>query len=58
MKVSTAIVDEQNKRAQSLLEKQGFRCEAYYRENIFFKCEWGSERSYARLASEWRQAFA
>lgn len=54
----TALVDEQNKPAQYLLEKQGFRCEAYYCENAFFKGEWGSERAYALLAREWRQAIA
>ncbi len=51
-----ATVDTVNLRAQRLLEKQGFRQEGRYRENIFFKGAWSSECSYALLNYEW-QAF-
>ena len=50
----TATVDVLNFKAQRLLEKLGFRREAHYRENIFFKGVWSDEFSYALLASEWR----
>jgi RimJ/RimL family protein N-acetyltransferase len=36
------------------LEAVGFRQEAHFVENIFFKGAWGSEFQYALLASEWQ----
>lgn len=48
----TAVVDTRNTRAVNLLEKLGFRREAHYRENIFFKGEWGDEYLYALLKSD------
>jgi len=49
-----ATVDARNHRAAHLLEKLGFRREAHFRQNIFFKGEWGDEYAYALLNSEWR----
>ena len=54
----TATVDVLNFRAQHLLEKLGFRREAHYRENIFFKGKWSDEFSYALLAREWKARVA
>lgn len=51
----TATVDASNLRVQRLLEKLGFRREAHFRENIFFKGAWSDEYGYALLAREWRQ---
>ncbi|AIY40123.1 Ribosomal-protein-serine acetyltransferase [Collimonas arenae] len=50
-----ATVDASNLRVQHLLEKLGFRREAHFRENIFFKGAWSDEYGYALLASEWRK---
>lgn len=49
-----ATVDVCNMPAQRLLEKQGFRREAHYKENIFFKGAWSDEYSYALLNHEWK----
>lgn len=35
-------------------EGLGFRREAHYRQNIFFKGEWGDEYLYALLRSEYQ----
>ncbi len=51
----SAITDVDNHAAWGLLERVGFRREAHYRDNIFFKGSWGSEYGYALLASEWRE---
>lgn len=48
-----AVTDADNQPASRLLEKIGFRREAHFIENIFFKGAWGSEYQYALLASEW-----
>ena len=48
----TATVDVLNESSTKLLEKLGFRREGHYVENIWFKGSWGSEYSYALLASE------
>jgi hypothetical protein len=42
--------------AVNLLEKLGFRREAHYRQNIFFKGAWGDEYLYALLKSDYTQA--
>lgn len=47
-----AITDTRNISAYRLLEKTGFRKEAHYRENTFFKGAWGDEYLFARLQSE------
>ena len=51
-----ATADTSNDRVHKLLEQIGFRREAAYRQNIFFKGRWGDEYGYALLASEWRPA--
>ncbi|WP_394204269.1 GNAT family N-acetyltransferase [Shewanella waksmanii] len=50
-----AITDCENTACWHLLEALGFRREAHWRENIFFKGQWGSEYGYAMLAREWQQ---
>lgn len=49
-----ATVDARNASVVRLLEKQGFRREAHYRENIFFKGAWSDEYSFALLKHEWK----
>lgn len=49
-----AITDAENSDAQRLLEKIGFRQEAHWRQNIFFKGAWSDEFGYALLNSEWQ----
>jgi RimJ/RimL family protein N-acetyltransferase len=49
-----ATVDARNETAAGLLEKLGFRREAHFRKNIFFKGEWGDVYAYALLRSEWK----
>ncbi len=48
-----AITDALNSSAAALLERVGFRREAHFVENVFFKGAWGSEFSFAVLAHEW-----
>lgn len=48
-----AITDALNAPAAALLGRVGMRQEAYFRENIFFKGEWGSEFVFAVLNHEW-----
>jgi RimJ/RimL family protein N-acetyltransferase len=48
-----AITDARNKAAYGLLAKAGFRKEAHFVENIFFKGSWGSEYLFAMLGSDW-----
>ncbi|HAA55394.1 MAG TPA: N-acetyltransferase [Myxococcales bacterium] len=50
-----ATVDALNTPAYTLLERVGFRREAHFIENIFFKGAWGSEYQYALLSSEWKE---
>ncbi len=50
-----AECDVDNVASWKLLEKLGFRREAYLIENIFFKGKYGSEYHYALLAREWRK---
>ncbi|MDB5766655.1 MAG: acetyltransferase family protein [Collimonas fungivorans] len=49
-----ATVDARNDSVVRLLEKQGFRREGHYRENIFFKGAWSDEYSFALLEHERR----
>ncbi|MBW7981661.1 GNAT family N-acetyltransferase [Enterobacillus tribolii] len=51
-----ATIDARNDRAARLLEKLGFRREAHFRQNIFFKGGWGDEYAYGLLRSEWENA--
>ena len=48
-----AVTDIKNRASCRLLEKAGFRKEAHFKENIFFKGAWGSEYVFAILNSEW-----
>ena len=48
-----SITDERNYPAHHLLESLGFRIEGRFREHVWFKGEWASERLYAMLATEW-----
>jgi RimJ/RimL family protein N-acetyltransferase len=47
--------DAENISSIRLLESLGFRKEAHFIENIFFKGKWGSEYQYAMLAREWEK---
>lgn len=49
-----ATTDSQNVPSCRLLEKLGFRREAHFVQNIFFKGAWGDEYQYALLHSEQR----
>ena len=49
-----AICDVENTASKAVLEKVGFRREAEFIENIFFKGAWGSEYQYAMLEREWQ----
>ncbi len=48
-----AITDARNDAAAALLTRVGFRKEAHFHDNVFFKGAWGSEFLFAVLASEW-----
>ncbi len=50
-----AVTDAQNISSCRLLEKLGFRREAHYVQNIFFKGAWGDEYLYAMLCSDYLQ---
>lgn len=50
-----AECDVENKASWHLLEKLGFRREAYLVENIFFNGAYGSEYHYAMLGREWQE---
>ncbi|WP_416307155.1 GNAT family N-acetyltransferase [Neptunicella sp. SCSIO 80796] len=49
-----ATTDTRNVASCRLLEKLGFRREAHFIQNIFFKGAWGDEYQYALLQSEQR----
>jgi RimJ/RimL family protein N-acetyltransferase len=48
-----AVTDADNAAAAALLARVGFRKEAHFRDNVWFKGAWGSEFLFAMLASEW-----
>ncbi|MBI1729657.1 GNAT family N-acetyltransferase [Candidatus Acetothermia bacterium] len=48
-----AIVDIENSSAIRLLDRLGFRREAHFVQNIWFKGRWGSEYQFALLHEEW-----
>ena len=48
----TAVTDAENTRAKALFLRLGFRQEARFIENIFFKGAWGSECLFALLQRE------
>ncbi|MGH8321810.1 MAG: GNAT family N-acetyltransferase [Gammaproteobacteria bacterium] len=49
-----AITDAENHPAKKLLLALGFRQEAHYLKNIFFKGKWCDENLFACLESEWK----
>ena len=51
-----AVTDIRNIPSCRLLEKTGFRQEAHYVKNIFFKGSWGDEYLYAMLDEDYRQS--
>ena len=51
-----AQLDPRNVASARLCERLGMRREAYFREDIWFKGEWGDTAVYALLAAEWRGA--
>jgi RimJ/RimL family protein N-acetyltransferase len=53
-----AQLDPRNAASARLCERLGMRREAYFREDIWFKGEWGDTAIYALLAAEWRAARA
>ena len=48
-----AVTDALNAPAAALLERVGFRREAHFVENVWFKGAWGSEYLFAVLEREW-----
>ena len=50
-----AVCDADNRASAALLECLGFRQEAHYRQNIWFKGHWGDELLFALLRQEWQQ---
>ena len=48
-----ATTDAENEPARRLLLRVGFRQEAHFIENTFFKGQWGSEYQFALLRREW-----
>jgi RimJ/RimL family protein N-acetyltransferase len=53
-----AVTDALNAPAAALLERVGFRREAHFVENVFFKGAWGSELLFAVLEREWAEKTA
>jgi RimJ/RimL family protein N-acetyltransferase len=51
----TAVTDAENAAAAALFYRLGFRREAHFIENVWFKGKWGSEFAFALLRSEWEQ---
>lgn len=47
-----AVTDADNAAAAALLTRVGFRQEAHFRDNVWFKGAWGSELVFAMLASD------
>ena len=50
----SATTDAENKAAQNLFQRLGFRQEAHFVENVWFKGAWGSEYEFAMLRREWQ----
>jgi RimJ/RimL family protein N-acetyltransferase len=50
---ATALTDAENLPAASLFRRLGFRQEAHYVDNVWFKGAWGSEYLFALLRGEW-----
>lgn len=50
----SALTDVKNTASIELLKSVGFRKEAHFIENVFFKGQWKSEYQFALLKREWR----
>jgi RimJ/RimL family protein N-acetyltransferase len=50
----SATTDAENKAAQKLFRRLGFRQEAHFIEHVWFKGAWGSEYLFAMLQREWK----
>jgi RimJ/RimL family protein N-acetyltransferase len=48
-----AVTDALNVPAATMLERVGFRREAHFHDNVWFKGAWGSELLFAILEREW-----
>jgi RimJ/RimL family protein N-acetyltransferase len=48
-----ATTDAENAAAAALFERIGFRREAHFKKNVWFKGRWGDEFLFAMLAEEW-----
>jgi RimJ/RimL family protein N-acetyltransferase len=53
-----AKLDARNLASKKLLEAIGFREEAFFHEDYFFKGEWTSSYEFATLKDEWLSANA
>jgi RimJ/RimL family protein N-acetyltransferase len=51
---ASATTDAENKSAQKLFRRLGFRQEAHFVEHLWFKGAWGSEYLFAMLQREWK----
>ena len=49
----TALTDAKNHASAALFRRLGFRQEAHYIDNVWFKGAWGSEYFFAMLRREW-----
>ena len=49
-----AITDAENRAAMKLLASLGFRQEAHFLKNVFFKGKWSDECLFACLENEWK----
>jgi RimJ/RimL family protein N-acetyltransferase len=50
----SATTDAENKAAQKLFQRLGFRQEAHFVEHVWFKGAWGSEYVFAMLQRDWQ----
>jgi RimJ/RimL family protein N-acetyltransferase len=50
-----AQIDPRNTASARLCERLGMRQEGYFREDMWFKGEWGDTAIYAMLGAEWRE---
>jgi RimJ/RimL family protein N-acetyltransferase len=50
-----ASIDPRNHASVALVERLGFRREAYFKASIWWKGEWADDYIYAMLAEEWRE---